>query len=77
MNTPVMLSEVLESGKRAVHIEGRHFLDGPQAVRRYVTVKVEGSFGGDPDVRDFLVNLQRRAEPGALFPRDGWILLED
>lgn len=76
-NDLVLLREVLKLRKRAVHLGGRHFVDGPDVVRRFVTVDIDVSWGPDREDRDVRIDIERTAEPGKKFPKDNWILLEE
>jgi len=76
-NDLMLLSEVLKLKKRAVHLSGRHFVDGPNVVRRFVTIDIDVSWGPDREDRDTRIDIGRVAEPSKEFPQDNWILLED
>jgi hypothetical protein len=76
-NDLMFLDEVLKLKKRAVHLGGRYFIDGPNVVRRFVTVVIEVDWGPDREDRDTRIDITRTAEPGKKFPQDNWILLEE
>lgn len=71
------LKEVLKENRRAVHLGGRYVIDGPEVLRRFITIKVAASYGIEGDDQDVRIDVDRHPKPPKDFPTQGWILLEE